>query len=67
MSNKLVKRKDPGTRVVDAVVTDGVTAAVTVGTVLAVYAIPVFGWLAGVAGVGYLGYRAVRRGLNEGE
>lgn len=63
MSN-LVK-KDAGSGVVENVMHDGVTAAVTVATVVAYMALPVFGWLALAAGGGYLGVRAVKKGLKK--
>lgn len=65
MSNQLVPRKDPGSRVVNALKTDGVTAGVTALTVIGATVVPVFGWAVGLAGGGFLLVRAVRRGLRD--
>ena len=65
MSDKLVPRKDPGSRVVNALKTDGVTAGITAATIIGASVIPVFGWAVGLVGGGYLLYRSVNRGLKK--
>ena len=64
MSKSLVPKKDAGSGVVDSVMHDGVTTAIAAGTIIAYMALHVFGWVALVAGGGYLGYRAIKKGLN---
>ena len=63
MSKSLVPRKDAGSGVVDSVVSDGATVAITAGTIIAYAALPVFGWVALLAGGGWLTIRAVKKGL----
>lgn len=63
MSKSLVTKKDAGSGVVESVVHDGVTVGVTVATVIVYSMIPVFGWAVLLAGGGYVGYRAVKKGL----
>lgn len=65
MSDKLAVRKDKGTRVMKAVKEDGTTVLIVAGTYVAYSMIPVVGWLAGAAGLGWLAVRAVKRGLSD--
>lgn len=58
-------KKDAGSRVVENVVHDGVTAGVAVATIVVYGMLPVFGWAVLLAGGGYIGYRAVKRGLKK--
>lgn len=62
MSNQLVPKKDAGSRVVGAVVNDGITTGVAVGSVL-VMGIPVAGPVLSIAGFGFIFCRAVYRGF----
>lgn len=56
-------KKQGAEGVVQALKTDGVTAGIAAVTVVAVAALPVFGWAAGIVGGACLAYRAVKRGL----
>ena len=59
------KGSDPGSGVVSELGNTAVNAGVAVGSFFALTAIPVVGPFIAIGGVGYLGYRAVRRGLKK--
>jgi threonine/homoserine/homoserine lactone efflux protein len=59
------KGSDPGSGVMNELGNTAVTGGVAVGSVAAFTMIPVVGPFIAIAGVGYLGWRAVKRGLNK--
>jgi len=59
------KGSDPGSGVVNELGNTAVTAAVSVGSVAAFTMVPVVGPFIALAGLGYLGFRAVKRGVNK--
>ncbi len=57
--------KDPASGVLTAVKQDVVTGGIAVGSVAAFMMIPVVGTFVGIAGVAWLGLRAVKRGMKK--
>jgi threonine/homoserine/homoserine lactone efflux protein len=59
------KGSDPGSGVMNELGNTAVTAGVAVGSVAAFTMVPVVGPFLAIGGVAYLGWRAVKRGLNK--
>ncbi|MEK7546352.1 MAG: hypothetical protein AAB554_04755 [Patescibacteria group bacterium] len=65
MSKSLVPRTDAGSTFIREVKHDGMTVAVTIGTVVAYSVLPIFAWVAPVVGGGYLLIRALKRSIGK--
>lgn len=65
MSKSLVPKTDAGSGVMSEVGNTAVNVGVTVASLAAFTMLPIGGTVALIAGLGYLGVRAVKRGLGK--